>query len=58
MMAQKDKIKAQASDVELEEFVLSRKEARKQFLKRIGIVVICVILIFAFCFPAVTTLIS
>ena len=57
-MAQKDKIKAQASDVELEEFVLSRKEARKQFLKRIGIVVICVILIFAFCFPAVTTLIS
>ncbi len=57
-MAQKDKIKAQASDVELEEFVLSRKEARKQFLKRVGIVVICVILIFAFCFPAVTTLIS
>lgn len=57
-MAQKDKIKAQASDVELEEFVLSRKEARKQFLKRVGIVVICVVLIFAFCFPAVTTLIS
>ncbi len=57
-MSQKDKIKTQASDAELEEFVMSQKEARKQALKRAGIIVICVVLIIAFCFPAATILLN
>lgn len=50
--------KSNPSDRELEEFVAARKEARKQTAKRVGIIIICVALIFAFCLPAVGTLIS
>ena len=57
-MTNQKKAQSGPSDSELEKYVAERKEARKQALKRAGIIIICVALVFAFCLPAVGTLLN
>ncbi len=51
-MSQQEKIE-QARALEEKE---ARSEAKKQLVMRIFVIILCVLLVFAFCFPAVTML--
>lgn len=53
-MTQQDKIEAARAIAEKQE----RIEKRKRIGYSVFVIVLCVLLIFAFCFPAMTTLIT
>ena len=45
-------------DRELKEFMKQQEKERNGLLKKIGIIVVCVLLVFAFCLPSLASLIS
>lgn len=53
-----EKHRAQREEQELEEFVAAQKEKRKTMIKSAVAIVLCVGLIFAFCLPSISMLLS
>ena len=41
-----------------EEYLDAKNEHRKKFWKRLGIIIVCLALVFAFCLPAIGTLLK
>ena len=44
-------------DRELEEFIAAQQKTRTSLLKKVGIIIVCVLLVFAFCLPSLVSLI-
>ena len=46
------------NEEKFEEYLEYKKQRRNSFLKRLGIIIVCVALVFAFCLPAISTLLK
>ncbi len=57
-MAQKKTSKQRQEDADLEAYLAAQRVRRNSILKRVGIIILCLALVVAFCIPAISWLIS
>ncbi|MCD8199819.1 MAG: hypothetical protein LUD25_02525 [Coriobacteriaceae bacterium] len=57
-MAQKKTSKQRQEDADLEAYLEAQRVRRTSILKRVGIIILCLALVVAFCIPAISWLIS
>ena len=57
-MSKKSARRVKTEDEVLAEFMEDQKQKRKATIKRVLVIILCVFLVFAFCFPAVGLLMT
>lgn len=55
-MSRKSAQRVKTEDELLEEFMAEQKQKRKDMVKRVLVILLCIFLVFAFCMPAVSLL--
>ena len=56
-MSRKSAVRQKTEEEILAEYAEEQREKRKALIKRIGVIILCVFLVFAFCMPAITLLV-
>ena len=56
-MSKKSAKRVKSEEELLAEFVEEQKQKRKDLIKRVLVIILCIALVIAFCFPAIATLI-
>lgn len=55
-MSKKSAVRVKTEEEILDEFIAEERQKRKDLVKRVLVIILCVFLIIAFCMPAVTLL--
>ena len=56
-MSKKSAVRQKTEDEILAEFAAEQRKKRLDMLKRVGVIILCIFLVIAFCLPAITVLI-